>query len=274
MPRDVPTTPREFLDRVHARSDSLPRRLRECADYLAANHDRIAVSTVAEIAQGAGVPPSAVMRFAQTMGFSGYAELQRMFRAALTTPRPDYESRLRTLQANGAGSPSALLAEFVESGRRSLGNLASTIDPRSLDMAVNRLAAAEMIHLMGLRRAFPVAAYFAYTFERMGFAAMLHGGVGMLSGLAAVRPGDAVLAITFNPYSPETVAFADAARDRGAEVVAITDTGLSPMRRIDAVALLVDETDFGAFRPLAATVTLAITLGVAIGTARGTKQNK
>jgi DNA-binding MurR/RpiR family transcriptional regulator len=70
------------------------------------------------------------------------------------------------------------------------------------------------------------------------------------------------------------VAFADAAKDRGAEVVAITDTGLSPMRRIDAVALLVDETDFGAFRPLAATVTLAITLGVAIGTARGTRQNK
>lgn len=271
MARDVPASPREFLDRLHARSEALPKRLRDCADYFAANHERIAVSTVAEIAQGAGVSPSAVMRFAQAMGFSGYAELQRMFRAALTSPRPDYESRLRTLQAGGAGSPAALLAEFVESGRRSLGNLAATIDPRSLDMAVTRLARAGTIHLIGLRRSFPVASYFAYTFEKMAIAAQLHDQVGGLTGAAAVRPGDAVLAVTFNPYVPATVAFAEAAIDRGAAVVAITDPGLSPMRRLDAVALLVDEIDFGAFRPLAATMTLAISLAVAIAAARGTK---
>ncbi len=270
MPRDVPASSREFLERLHARSEGLPRRLRDCADYLAANHDRIAVSTVAEIARGAGVPPSAVMRFAKAMGFAGYSDLQRLFRAALTNPRPDYESRLRALREAGAGSPAALLAEFVDSGRRSLGSLAGSIDPRSLDMAVSRLARAGTIHLIGLRRSFPVASYLAYTFEKMAIAAQLHAEVGRLSGIAAVRAGDAVLAVTFSPYAPETVAFAEAARDRGAAVVAITDPGLSPMRRLDATPLVVDEVDFGAFRPLAATMTLAITLAVAIGAVRGT----
>ena len=51
-----PTAPRsveDFHDRLQAVSGELPKRLRQCAEYLAANTDRIAVSTVAAIAVGA-----------------------------------------------------------------------------------------------------------------------------------------------------------------------------------------------------------------------------
>jgi DNA-binding MurR/RpiR family transcriptional regulator len=270
MPQPTaPTTPAEFTERLHAISDGLPRRLRQCADHLAAHLDRIAVSTVAELAAGAGVPPSAMMRFAQAMGFSGYSDLQRVFRAAGGTPWPDYESRLKALRDRGAGSAAALLAEFMEAGRSSLENLARSIDPRMLDAAVARLAAASMVHVMGRRRAFPTASYLAYAFDKMDVPAMLHDGVGSLSAIRALRPGDVALAISFNPYSAETVAFAEAAHGRGLPVIAITDAGLSPLRRLNPVLLTVAETDYSAFRPLAATMTLAIALAVATGTARG-----
>ncbi|MBO1687899.1 MurR/RpiR family transcriptional regulator, partial [Clostridium butyricum] len=61
-------------------SDRLPKRLKQCADFVAANQDRIAVSTVAEMAEGAGVQSSAFMRFCQIMGFSGFSEMQKLFR--------------------------------------------------------------------------------------------------------------------------------------------------------------------------------------------------
>lgn len=264
----APGTVEEFRERLAAMSDGLPKRLRQCADYVAANSDRIAVSTVAELAAGADVPPSALMRFCQILGFSGFSEMQRLFREAYVPGWPDYSTRLTNLKESGAGSPAALLAEFVEAGRLSLEALAKSADEAALDQAVAVLKAADTVHLVGLRRAFPVASYLAYAFEKMDIPAMLHDGVGKLDHRHALRSGDALLAITFSPYSEETLTLAADARARGLPVVAMTDRLTSPLARQASAVLTVPEVDFGAFRSLSATLALAITLAVAVGTAR------
>lgn len=266
--QSAPATIEAFHERLIATSDGLPKRLRQCADYIAGNIDRIAVSTVAELAAGAGVPPSALMRFCQLLGFSGFSEMQRLFRESYVAGRPDYATRLQNLRDHGAGSALALLAEFVEAGRQSLEGLAKGIDDRALDAAVGHLAKAGMIHVIGYRRAFPVASYLAYALEKMDIPAMLHDGTGKLDHSHALRPGDALLAITFAPYSTETVALAEQAAARKLPVIAITDTAISPVAARAQALLTVSEVDFGAFRSLSATLALAITLAVAVGAAR------
>jgi DNA-binding MurR/RpiR family transcriptional regulator len=263
-----PLTVEEFRERLAEISDDLPRRLRQCADHIAANIDRIAVSTVAELAAGADVPPSALMRFCQIMGYSGFSELQRVFREAYAPGFPDYGTRLANLKQGGEGTPSALLAEFVEAGRLSLESLAKSVDEAALVQAVELLASAHTIHIIGLRRAFPVATYLAYVFEKMKVPAMLHDGVGALDHRHALRHGDAVLAITFAPYSEETVALAADAHARGLKVVGLTDRVTSPLARVAETILMVQEVDFGAFRALSATLALAMTLAVAVGSRR------
>ena len=265
----APATIEEFRERLAAISQGLPRRLRQCADHIAANIDRIAVSTVAELAAGADVPPSALMRFCQILGYSGFSEMQKLFRDAYLPGFPDYSTRLQNLKQGGAGTPSALLGEFIEAGRLSLEALAKSADEAALAQAVTLLSAADTIHVIGLRRAFPVAAYLAYVFDKMAVPAMLHDGTGKLDHRHALRPGDAVLAITFAPYSEETVALAQYARDRGLAVVALTDRIASPLARTSDAILTVPEVDFGAFRSLSATLALAIALAVAVGSARG-----
>ena len=272
LPDDLagpPASVEEFRARLTDILDDLPRRLRQCADFIAANTDRIAVSTVAELATGADVPPSAVMRFCQSLGFSGFSEMQRLFREAYSPGWPDYSTRLKNLKEGGAGSPSALLAEFIEAGRQSLEALAKSADETALQQAVSVLAAADTVHIVGLRRAFPVASYLAYVFEKMSVPAMLHDGVGKLDHRFALRPNDAVLAITFAPYSEETLTLAQDAKTRGLPVVALTDRMASPLVRFSDAILTVPEVDFGAFRSLSATIAMAIALAVAIGSARG-----
>ena len=264
-----PASVDEFRARLADILDDLPRRLRQCADYIAANTDRIAVSTVAELAAGADVPPSAVMRFCQILGFSGFSEMQRLFREAYSPGWPDYSTRLKNLKEGGAGSPTALLAEFIEAGRQSLETLAKSVDEVALQQAVGVLSGADTVHVVGLRRAFPVASYLAYVFEKMSVPAMLHDGVGKLDHRFALRPNDAVLAITFAPYSEETLTLAQDAKARGLPVVALTDRMTSPLVRFSDAILTVPEVDFGAFRSLSATIAMAIALAVAVGSARG-----
>jgi len=269
-PRDTPQTVEAFRERLLELNGQLPRRLQQCADHIATHLDSIALSTVAQVAQGAGVPPSAVMRFCQIMGFSGFAEMQRLFREALSRAAPDYATRLANLKAGGAGQPSALVAEFVEAGRLSMESLARDLNEIALNQAVDTLAQARTIHLAGFRRSFPVASYLAYVFDKLGVAAVLHDGVAGLGNRSSLRPGDALLAITFAPYSEETLSLAAYARDRGLPVVALTDPPASSLSGIADTILTVTEIDFGAFRSLSAVIALALSLAVAVAARRET----
>lgn len=263
----VPTSVEEFRNRLLALR-GLPTRMQQCADHLAGNLDRIAVSTVAELAAGAQVPPSALMRFCTLLGFQGFSDMQRLFRAAISGGLPDYATRLKNLKQDGAGRPGALVAEFIESGRKSLENLAQTLDEAALSEAVSILSRADTLHLVGLRRAFPVAAYLAYVCEKLAIPAMLHEATGGLTQTHALRPNNALLAISFAPYSTETLALVAAASEAGSPVVALTDSLISPLAKSATVALTVQEVDFGAFRALSATLALALGLAVSIAAAR------
>lgn len=264
----APETLEALFRMIAERSETMPKRLRQCAEYIAQYPDRVAVSTVAELAIAAEVQPSAMMRFCQELGFRGFSQMQRLFREEYARNWPDYATRLQNLRTLGQQSPGAMLAEFVEAGRASLEKLMTSVEPEMLDRAVEVLSAAPMIHLVGYRRAFPVASYLSYALEKMSIPCFLHTGVGKLNSGHAVRPGDAVIAITFAPYSVETVTFAETAAAAGHPIIAITDSLSSPLQRLKTIPLLVTEVDVGAFRALSATFALAIALAVAVGARR------
>lgn len=263
------STPPQSVEAIETRIQeirpNLPKRLAQCADYVAANTDNIALGKVADLSAAAGVAPSAMMRFCQALGFGGFSDMQKLYREAMSQQLPNYADRLQNLRDTGAGSPSALLAEFVDAGSKSLEKLISTVEPRDLDLAVAQLAAAQTIHVIGMRRAFPVASYMAYAFEKMEISTIWHGATGKLGFANALRPGDAVIGVTFAPYSSETLDFAKAARQRDLPVVMITDRKSELLDGHDFVPILVSEVDFGAFRSLSATLTAAISLAVAVG---------
>ena len=264
----APETIEEVTSRIGQRAESFPKRLKQCADYIAANPDRIAVSTVAELAEAAGVQPSAFMRFCQELGFSGFSQMQRLFRDDFSQKWPDYGTRLQKLREHGTETPSALLAEFVDAGRMSLENLMSSVDLQELDIAVNHLAKAKTIHLAGFRRAFPVVSYLGYAFEKMEIPVILHSGIGGMRFDHSLSSDDALIAVTFAPYTEQTLEIANLAKTKGAQVVAITDLVTSPIARLGTVRLLVSELEVGAFRALTASLSLAITLAVSVGAQR------
>jgi DNA-binding MurR/RpiR family transcriptional regulator len=253
--------------RIVKAADTLPKRLRQCAQYVLENPEKIAVSTVAELAEAAGVQPSAFIRFSQSIGFSGFSEMQKLYRGAIAQRWPDYPTRLDRLRER-SGSPAHLLGDFVEAGHKSLSLLSESLDIPSLDRAVTLLSQASTIHVVGLRRSFPVASYLSYVLDRMKLAVQLHSAVGGVVHEHTMRAGDALIAISFPPYSKETLDLALLAAQTGVPVLGITDGPKSPLSDLSREVLCVSETDVGAFRSLSATLSLAAALAVAVGTAK------
>lgn len=263
--QEAPQSVSQLLERLDVIGASLPKRLGQCADFLHQNIHLVAVSTVADLATGAGVQPSAFMRFCQALGFSGFSQMQSLFRAEYREMRPDYGERLSELRAKRESGPEALAASFAEAGHKSLVALMNTLDEESMREACGILAAAGTIHLVGLRRAFAIVSYVGYMLDKMGVPTVIHRTSGQIESDHAIRPGDALFAVSFTPFSQETLQLAARASVRGIPVVALSDRADCPLREAARVLLVAREVDVGAFRVPTAAMTLATSLAVAVG---------
>jgi DNA-binding MurR/RpiR family transcriptional regulator len=207
------------------------------------------------------------------LGYQGFSELQEVFRSRLRDRILNYDERLQQLRAHAEATskPNVIFQGFCDATEKSIASLRERLDPAQLDHAVEILAEAHTIYLLGLRRSFPIASYMAYALPKLGVRATLVDAVG---GLAAEQIGfataqDAVVAISFTPYASETVELAKAAAARGVPVVSITDSAFSPLARMAGLWIEVGEANFEGFRSMAATLTLAMTLTVAVAERRG-----
>lgn len=273
------TIPRDFeglKTLLAARREALPRRLQQVAEFAMAHPDEMAFGTAASIAALAQVQPSTLVRFAKALGYAGFSDLQGVFRHRLRERWPDYEERLRTLNdvSHAGRDPLRLLFGFVESAATSLERMRQTISGEDLEQAVEILAKAETIYLLGQRRAFPIAAYLAYALPKLKLRSLLVDNVASLGPeqMSDASPRDALVAISFTPYTPFTIELARSAADAGVPVIAVTDSVFSPLRPHARVWFEVVESDFGAFRSLSASLSLAMALAVAVGERRAALQ--
>jgi DNA-binding MurR/RpiR family transcriptional regulator len=275
-----PTPPRDYeglKELLIARRQDLPRRLVQVAAFALENPDEIAFGTVASVAAQAEVQPSTLIRFAQTLGYAGFSDLQDVFRAQLKSHWPDYRERLDRIgrrAQGGRGGTADILDGFADSAIASIERLRNTVATVDIDRAAAILAQADTIYLLGLRRVFPVSAYLAYGLGKLGFRAVLVDQVAALGpeqlGVATRR--DALVAVSFAPYSPITVELTGQAAGRKVPIVAITDSPFSPLSANASVQFELVEADYAGFRSLSATLSLAMALAVAAGARREGKR--
>jgi len=243
------------------------------ASFALDNPDEIAFGTAASIAGKAAVQPSTLVRLSQALGYQGFSDLQQVFRSRLRERVLNYDERLQQLRAHAAGGSRVglILDGFLDSAERSLAEARQTLEPERIERAVEILAEAETIYLVGLRRSFAVAGYMAYAMGKLGIRNVLVDGIAGLGPeqLGFVTARDAVVAISFTPYASETVALTQAARAKSAKIVSITDSAFSPIAPIADLWFEMVEANFEGFRSLAATMALAMSLSVAIAQKRG-----
>jgi DNA-binding MurR/RpiR family transcriptional regulator len=269
----APTTYEELAAQIARRHDELSDRLRTIAAFAVQHPNEMALGTVSVLANRIGVQPSAIVRFANSLGYDGFTEMQQVFRAKLVGPTlPSYRERIAVLRRardgeDSVGAPADVLAEFVADDVASLEALYAAVPFERFDRALALLAEAETIYLMAQGRSFPVAYYLDYGLCRLDLRSHLLDGVGglPLQRVRAVTPQDVLIAVSFKDYARETVEVAGELAGRGVPVIAITDNPLGPFARMADVSFEIGEPRNRPFRSLVAPICLAQSLVVALG---------
>jgi DNA-binding MurR/RpiR family transcriptional regulator len=254
-----------------ARKDKLSRRHAQVAQYVLNHPEDVAIHSIVRLAAQARVPPATITRFAQELGLSGFAELQRVFRERLLGPRLPYADRVTGLAAEtedaDLGQPGQVFEVFVRAAVGSLLRIEASLDRAELNGAVEVLAGAEAVHVAAARGAFGIGAYAVYGLAQVGRRAHLVDNLGAMRAeqVGAMGPRDALLVLTFDDYTPETVETAHLAAARGRPVVAITDNELSPVAGLATRVLFVKEARLGHFRSQVPALVVMQALIVSLG---------
>jgi DNA-binding MurR/RpiR family transcriptional regulator len=239
----------------------LPKKLRQVAVFIWQHPTVVALGTVTSVAAQAEVQPSALVRFAQSFGYSGFSDLQNVFKAYLAGGGSGGRN---VAGANeGVGAEAAELVDgFVNSSIASLSHVRDRLDVASLETIAKTLAAADLVYLVGAKRAFCVVGYVSLALSNLGVRNIALDNVGSTAFelLRGATPADAVLAVSFTPYNSITPELAASAAQRGVPLVSLTDSAFSPLAPISRAYLEVVEEDFSGFKSLPATLAVAMAL--------------
>jgi DNA-binding MurR/RpiR family transcriptional regulator len=261
----------QFIARITAEYDTLSKQLKVIAKYVEQHRDHIGIEGIQQLAANCQVQPSAVVRFAKHFGFSGFSEMQLVFREGLTrqlAPSRNYRARIRDIIDSGAGSLSSveIAREFLAGSQAAMHELEANLDESAFKKAVDMLRKTDCIWIAASRRSFPIAVYLDYALQHTDKRVCLMSALGNmhLGQMRSVRTGDVMLAISFAPYAEETLAAVALAQERGARVIAITDSRMSPLAKdAEAVLIVQDNSTFG-FRALTSTMGLAQSLFISL----------
>ncbi|WP_201492600.1 MurR/RpiR family transcriptional regulator [Rubrivivax sp. A210] len=261
----------QLLKRVSEEYEGLSKQLKIIARHVEQHRDQLGLDGIQEVAAQCGVQPSAVVRFAKHFGFSGFSEMQRIFRDGLAlqiAPWRNYKTRIRQVIESSAGTLSSveIAQEFLAGSVGGMQELRGNLPAGAFKKAVDLLAAADAIWVAGSRRSFPIAAYLDYALQHTDKRIALVSGLGSMQQgqMRSVRKGDVMLAVSYEPYAEETLEVVQAAVARGARLIAITDSRMSPLARDAQVALIVQENSTFGFRSLTSTMGLAQGLFIAL----------
>jgi DNA-binding MurR/RpiR family transcriptional regulator len=244
---------------------ALPKRLQSVAVYALHHPGMIALNTIAVISERAGVTPSTMIRFAKSLGYKGFSDMQTVFQESMRHMPQPYAERIHSLDEQLSRETTAL-QRFATAASSAIDKLTQT-DSQSLLQASRKLAEAHAVYIAGQGRAAPVSVYLHYMLIKMGMQAVILEGIPSMIAdkTCLIQRHEVLLAISFSPYASNTRELVDICAHRQVPVVSITDSTLSPIAREDALHLEVFEDEVAGFRGLSATMCLAQCLAIEAG---------
>jgi DNA-binding MurR/RpiR family transcriptional regulator len=263
-----PETYEDLIRLIHDRYDRTSKSYQKIAVYLTQNPNDVAVMSVNAIGEKCGIHASGFVRYAQTLGYKGFKEMQTVFQRRLSTAAPGFDARIKALEHELGATEGGIghLRDLVVRDMASLQDLLANTSAADIEAAAALMEAADTIYLLGQLRSAPVVELLRYVLTMLGKrTVLLDASGGLTTHMAKVaRPTDLLFAVSFRFYATEVVNVVEEVAARGVPVLAISDSTLSPLAKSARVLFAVPEHEYTFSRSLAAPMCLAQALCVAM----------
>ena len=234
------------------------------AQYILKNYDKVAFMTACKLGETVGVSESTVVRFANALGYSGYPKLQDALQELI-------KNKLTTVQRmdmdDEFNDDSAILNKILKSDMDNIKETLDEIDEKAFEEAANKLLKARKIYILGMRSSFTIAQYLGFYLDIiLDNVHIIRTDMGdAFEQTVKINEDDVLIAISFPRYSKKSYQIVEHAKEKGAHIIAITDSKFAPVASLSKDVLLVKSNMASFVDSLVPAFSVANALIVAVG---------
>lgn len=218
----------DLMRLIQVKYPTLSKGQKLIAEFILKSYDKSAFMTAQALGLSVGVSESTVVRFANELGFSGYPKLQKELQELI-------KNKLTTVQRlelskdfiSNADALKGVLKADIENIRATL----EKISPEVFEDVLNCIFNAKKIYIIGLRSSTALAEFLGFYLNVIlnNVKMVSYGMSDIFEQIYNVTEGDLVIGIGFPRYATKTIDVLDFSKSKGAKVVSITDSLLSPL---------------------------------------------
>lgn len=219
----------DLINRINENYTKLSKGQKLLANYIIDHYEKAVFLTAAKLGSIVGVSESTVVRFANELGYNGYPKLQRALEELVKTKL----TSIQRMEVTTDRIDKANVLKFVlQSDADKIKHTMEEIDETLFHKAVDMILEAKNIYILGVRSSAPLANFMGFYFNLVfDNVKLVHTNSvsEMFEQMYRVQEDDVVIGISFPRYSKRTLKAMEFAQTRGADVIAITDSPLSPL---------------------------------------------
>ena len=193
--------------------------------------DTVALCNIVELAEKTGISPASITRLAKLLGFSGFNPFQQLFKQRAKVPGDYYSTRVKYLVDCEISDPTQVIQQQLQSSVANIEYCLKRLNLQDLERATQLLARTKRVFVFGHMQSSAVASVLRYGLclirRNVHFLAQAEQGVAI--ALGQLRKNDLLVIFSSSPYSNLSVKLASMAKKQGCQLLAITDSTLSPL---------------------------------------------
>ena len=228
----------ELLQKLDDKYNKFSKGQKKLADFIRNEYDKAAFMTAAKMGEEVGVSESTVVRFAMALGYEGYPEFQKALGEVVRNRLNSIQRMEVTYGRIGQGE---ILTSVLQSDIEKIKMTLSAIDHTAFEMAVDTLASAKKIYVIGIRSCAPLASFLGFYLNLICENVTVintNGSSEIFEQLIRINEDDAIIGISFPRYSMRTLKALEFASTRKAKVITLTDSTHSPINLYSSCNLI------------------------------------
>jgi RpiR family carbohydrate utilization transcriptional regulator len=224
-----------IVQEINSALDSLNRSERKVAEVILADPQAATRSSIAVLARAAEVSEPTVNRFCKRFNTAGFPDFKLHLAQALASGVP-YVNR----NVEPDDDADSYTGKIIDAAIAAMVTAKKSLDPQTINLAVDQLIQAKQIIFFGLGGSGPVAADAQHKFFRFNIPVTAYDDFLMQRMVAAAsNTGDVIVVISYTGRTREIVDVANLARESGATVLGITAAN-SPLAEKCSIVIEVD----------------------------------
>ena len=256
---------KQLISIIQMRYPKMSKGQKLIAQYIIKNYEKVAFMTASKLGETVGVSESTVVRFATSLGYSGYPKLQNALEELI-------KNKLTTVQRvemsnEDYADDNTILRKVLKSDIDNIRGTLEEIDPKAFKSASEEILKARKIYVLGMRSSHVIAQYLGFYLDLiLDNVHVLRMDMGdIFEQIVRVNEKDVIIAFSFPRYSKKSYQVVDYAKNKGAHVISITDSYFAPVASLSDNTLLVNSNMASFVDSLVPAMTVANALAISVG---------